>query len=159
MATEYTSAPPTPVTVNNLQQELVKATQAMRQIPSRANSVSDFSDDEMEEDNNGVATKTTPRSSNLMKQQQLPPTINTHCAGKGIGKRRTSMIQTGIERDLRASSMEMPEMERLVIEGKSIFCLNPLFIKLNFTVQQYLGCSRLNLVHQMNILQWIRAQW
>lgn len=110
MATEYTSAPSTPVTVKNLQQELVKATQAMRQIPSRANSVSDFSDEE-DEENNGVATKTTPRSSNVQQQQRhVPPppsTISTHCAGKGIGKRRTSMAQTG-DRE----SMEMPEMER-----------------------------------------------
>lgn len=104
MATEYTSAPTTPVSVKNLQQELSKATQAMRQIPSRANSVSDFSDDDEEET---VASKTTPRST-----MSHPITINTHCAGKGIGKRRTSTIQTGMERNLQASSMEMSETER-----------------------------------------------
>ncbi|GAA5797523.1 hypothetical protein HPULCUR_002911 [Helicostylum pulchrum] len=100
VATEYTSTPTTPV--NYLQQELLKATQAMRQIPSRANSVSDFSDDEEED---SVATKTTPR------QKLRSPSINTTCAGKGIGKRRTSMIQTGMERDLRASPMDMPGIE------------------------------------------------
>lgn len=104
MQTEYTSTPPTPVTVANLQQELVKATQAMRQIPSRANSVSDFSDDEEDEP---MSTKTTPRS-----QHFYSTPINTTCAGKGIGKRRTSMIQTGIERDLQASSMDVSEVER-----------------------------------------------
>lgn len=103
LATEYTSAPNPSVTVNHLQQELVKATQAMRQIPSRANSVSDFSDDEEEE---SIATKTTPR------QNMRSPSINTTCAGKGIGKRRTSMIQTGMERDLRASSMDLSGPER-----------------------------------------------
>lgn len=105
MQTEYTSTPPTPVNVAQLQQELVKATQAMRQIPSRANSVSDFSDDE--EDEPMTASKTTPRS-----QPFYNTPINTTCAGKGIGKRRTSMIQTGIERDLQASSMDMSEVER-----------------------------------------------
>ncbi|CAO3656375.1 unnamed protein product [Mucor hiemalis] len=99
MATEYTPTPTTSVSVKNLQQELLKATQAMRQIPSRTNSVSDFSEDEDEE--GSVASKTTPRA---MIQAPPPITINTHCAGKGIGKRRTSMKQTGVERNLRASS-------------------------------------------------------
>lgn len=104
MQTEYTSTPPTPVNVANLQQELVKATQAMRQIPSRANSVSDFSDDDEDEP---MTSKTTPRAN-----QFYNTSINTTCAGKGIGKRRTSMIQTGMERDLQASSMDMSEIER-----------------------------------------------
>lgn len=99
MATEYTPTPATSNSVKNLQQELLKATQAMRQIPSRANSVSDLSEDE--DDEGSVASKTTPRA---MIQAPPPITINTHCAGKGIGKRRTSMKQTGVERNLRASS-------------------------------------------------------
>ncbi|KAG2196850.1 hypothetical protein INT47_011370 [Mucor saturninus] len=106
MQTEYTSTPPTPVNIANLQQELVKATQTMRQIPSRANSVSDFSDDE--EDEPMTTSKTTPRPNG---QFYNTTPINTTCAGKGIGKRRTSMIQTGMERDLQASSMDMSEIE------------------------------------------------
>jgi hypothetical protein len=113
---EYTSNPSTPVAAKSLQQELVKATQAMRQIPSRANSVSDYSDDE---DTNSVATKTTPKSGRVATSTTtsnsgllLPMTAGKSCSGKGRGKRRTSMVQTGLERDLQASSMDMSETER-----------------------------------------------
>ncbi|KAI7904055.1 uncharacterized protein BX663DRAFT_432759, partial [Cokeromyces recurvatus] len=96
MATEYTSQPPTPV-AKNLQQELAKATQALRQIPSQTNSVSDFSEDEDNEMPTTSSNKTTPFS-------------NRTIAGKGKGKtRRTSMVQIGTEKDLQASS----ETERL----------------------------------------------
>ncbi|KAG0750596.1 hypothetical protein G6F57_000572 [Rhizopus arrhizus] len=71
-------------TTQYLQQELIKATQAMHQIPSRATSVSDFSEDENEEGGGGaedLAVKTTPQSS---------------LSGKGKG-RRTSIMQPGVE--------------------------------------------------------------
>lgn len=62
----------------------MKATQAMHQIPSRPISMSDFSEDENEEDNSqgDMGMKTTPKNS---------------VAGKGKGKRRTSVVQSGIE--------------------------------------------------------------
>ncbi|CEJ00393.1 hypothetical protein RMCBS344292_14449 [Rhizopus microsporus] len=71
-------------TTKQLQQELMKATQAMHQIPSRPISMSDFSEDENEEDNGqgDMGMKTTPKNS---------------VAGKGKGKRRTSVVQSGIE--------------------------------------------------------------
>lgn len=116
MTPEYTSNPSTPNAAKSLQQELAKATQAMHQIPSRANSVSDYSEDE---DTESVATKTTPKSGRVVASTTSPATFNNVsttsgklCSGKGRGKRRTSMVQTGLERDLRASSMDMSETER-----------------------------------------------
>lgn len=107
---EYTSNPITSVATKNLQQELVKATQAMHQIPSRANSVSDFSEDE--DDTESVATKSTPRSKTTPRSIRgiVSSTERKFVSGKGKGKRRTSTIQTG--RDLQASSMDMSETER-----------------------------------------------
>jgi hypothetical protein len=115
MPPEYNSNPSTPVVAKSLQQELAKATQAMRQIPSRANSVSDYSEDE--EDTESVATKTTPKSGRVATMSNsgslvVPTTAGKSCSGKGRGKRRTSMVQTGLERDLQASSMDMSETER-----------------------------------------------
>jgi hypothetical protein len=95
MPTEYTSHPST--VAQQMQQELAKATLAMRQIPSRANSLSDISDDE--EETESVATKTTPHTH----------LTTTPFAGKGIGKRRTSMIHAGLE----LSDTESPSLSRL----------------------------------------------
>ncbi|KAG0189179.1 ZZ-type zinc finger-containing protein 3 [Apophysomyces sp. BC1034] len=64
-------APPTPVAVKNLQRELSKASQAIGQVPSRAASVSDFSDRESDDES----------------EQDV--------GGKGLAQRRTSMAQTG----------------------------------------------------------------
>ncbi|KAI8080107.1 uncharacterized protein B0P05DRAFT_571256 [Gilbertella persicaria] len=91
---ETGSSPATPTLAKSLQHELQKATQAMRQIPSRAASVSDGSEDE---DTESVATKTTP------------PSTGKSYGRKGKGKRRTSMAQTG--KDLQASAMDMSETE------------------------------------------------
>lgn len=106
---EYTTNSTTPVAVKNLQQELVRATQAMRQIPSRANSVSDFSEDE--DDAESVATKATPRSKTTPRSIRgiASSSERKSVSGKGKGKRRTSTVQTG--RDLQASSMDVSETE------------------------------------------------
>lgn len=93
MPIEYTSNPSTPATAQYMQQELAKATLAMRQMPS--NSVSDFSEDE--DDVESVATKTTPQ--HRSKQQS-----KKSFAGKGIGKRRTSVIHT-------TSPISLPSIE------------------------------------------------
>lgn len=107
---EYTTNSATPVAAKNLQQELVRATQAMRQIPSRANSVSDFSEDE--DDAESVATKATPRSKTTPRSIRgiASSSERKSVSGKGKGKRRTSTVQTG--RDLQASSMDVSETER-----------------------------------------------
>ncbi|GAN05907.1 hypothetical protein MAM1_0105c05383 [Mucor ambiguus] len=106
---EYTTNATTPVAAKNLQQELVRATQAMRQIPSRANSVSDFSEDD--DDSDSAATKATPRSKTMPRSIRgiAPSSERRTVSGKGKGKRRTSTVQTG--RDLQASSMDMSETE------------------------------------------------
>ncbi|KAL7308502.1 hypothetical protein PS15m_011700 [Mucor circinelloides] len=106
---EYTTNSATPVAAKNLQQELVRATQAMRQIPSRANSVSDFSEDE--DDAESVATKATPRSKTTPRSIRgiASSSERKSVSGKGKGKRRTSTVQTG--RDLQASSMDVSETE------------------------------------------------
>ncbi|KAF7724839.1 ZZ-type zinc finger-containing protein 3 [Apophysomyces ossiformis] len=67
------SAPPTPVAVKSLQRELAKASQAIGQVPSRAPSVSDFSDRESEDESEQMV------------------------GGKSLAKRRTSTAQTGTE--------------------------------------------------------------
>ncbi|KAI9480758.1 MAG: hypothetical protein EXX96DRAFT_564068 [Benjaminiella poitrasii] len=102
MATEYTIQPSTPVATaaKSLQQELVKATQALHQIPSCANSVSDFSEDE--DNNDGSMAQTTSSKTTPSKRTM---------AGKGKGRRRISMVQIGTERDFRASSMDISETE------------------------------------------------
>lgn len=102
MPIEYHSNLSTPLAVQYMQQELAKATQAMRQLPSRANSVSDFSEDE--DDTDSIATKTTPHSMTRPKQS-----YSKSYAGKGIGKRRTSVIQ---HTNMDLSSMEVSETER-----------------------------------------------
>ncbi|KAI8350121.1 hypothetical protein BD560DRAFT_409855 [Blakeslea trispora] len=98
---DHVSNPATPTLAKTMQHELQKATQAMRQIPSRANSVSDFSEDE---DTDSMATKTTPSTQHSRRAGKT-------CSGKGRGKRRTSVIQTSTEKDLQASSMDMSETE------------------------------------------------
>ncbi|CEP16369.1 hypothetical protein [Parasitella parasitica] len=101
---EYTSTPATtPTTAKNLQQELAKATQAMRQIPFRATSVSDVSEDEAEEVES-VSAKSAPKSA-----RGIASSNRKLASGKGKGKRRTSTVQTG--RDLQASSMDLSETE------------------------------------------------
>ncbi|KAI8353294.1 hypothetical protein EDC96DRAFT_577272 [Choanephora cucurbitarum] len=95
---DFTTQPNTPTLAKSMQQELQKATQALRQIPSRANSVSDFSEDE---ETDSVATKTTPQHSRVGKT----------CSGKGRGKRRTSVIQTSLDMDM--SETESPTASRL----------------------------------------------
>jgi hypothetical protein len=66
---------PTPTTMTKtLQQELNKATQQLHQLPSTANSVSDFSDDDADEDGS------------------ITPSLHSRImvGGKGKGKRRAS---------------------------------------------------------------------
>ncbi|KAI8883538.1 hypothetical protein K501DRAFT_181134 [Backusella circina FSU 941] len=101
-ATEYMSQP-TPTTVTKtLQQELNKATQQLHQLPSRANSVSDFSDDDIDDD--------SPINMNHYNRMAV--------GGKGKGKRRTSasVQQKTIGKDLQASSMmDVSETESPVV--------------------------------------------
>ncbi|KAI8972653.1 hypothetical protein BDB01DRAFT_459894 [Pilobolus umbonatus] len=92
MAPEYHS-PPVSMTTKNLQSELYKATQSIRQLPSRANSVSDFSDDD--------DTESMSSTSKTDRHKVF--------SGKGKGKRRTSTVYSNINRDLRASSLEEVE--------------------------------------------------
>ncbi|KAI8647862.1 hypothetical protein BD408DRAFT_407915 [Parasitella parasitica] len=101
---EYISTPSTtPTAAKSLQQELAKATQAMLQIPFRASSVSDISEDEAD-DIESLGAKAAPRSI-----RGIVSSDRKLVSGKGKGKRRTSTVQTG--RDLQASSMEVSEAE------------------------------------------------
>lgn len=107
MPAEYNSTSTPSANAQYMQQELAKATFTLSQMPSRANSVSDFSDDEEEGDAESVVgTKTTPQSMTRPRQTYSKA---SH-AGKGIGKRRASMMHTGM--DLHTSSMEVSETER-----------------------------------------------